>query len=204
MIKGLSGGEKKRTAVGVELVTCPDLLFLDEPTSGLDSYSATQCVDILRKVCKAGAVVICTIHQPSSKIFSMFQHCILMSDGRVLYQGNVDEMGSYFGSKGFPIPSNYNPADFVMDCVQTPDESGKQKEQLFMAAAFDTIEGIIEGRDNSAVASVTTSFFTQMKWLSWREGLALQRDVAGICLDSIFHIRCFVQDASVGIVYCIS
>jgi ABC-type multidrug transport system ATPase subunit len=86
LIKGISGGEKKRTSVGVELVTNPTLLFLDEPTSGLDSFSAHQCVDLLRKIGQAGCTVMCVIHQPSSEIFQMFDICMILKSGRLIFQ----------------------------------------------------------------------------------------------------------------------
>jgi ABC-type multidrug transport system ATPase subunit len=118
LIKGISGGERKRTSVGVELVTKPSMVFLDEPTSGLDSFSAVQCCEVLRKVAKAGASVLFTIHQPSSEIFESFDHLILMNKGRVMYQGSVKAIPSWFGARGHPIPRNYNPADWVIvSCV---------------------------------------------------------------------------------------
>ena len=77
LIKGVSGGERKRTSVGVELVVKPAICFLDEPTSGLDSYSALAVCQVLKKVAKAGASVLFTIHQPSSEIFNSFDHLFL-------------------------------------------------------------------------------------------------------------------------------
>jgi ABC-type multidrug transport system ATPase subunit len=63
LVKGISGGERKRTAVGVELVTDPALLFLDEPTTGLDSYIATQVMENLRDLAQIyGKTVVCTVH----------------------------------------------------------------------------------------------------------------------------------------------
>ena len=114
LIKGISGGERKRTSVGVELVTKPALVFLDEPTSGLDSFSAVQLCQVLKKVANAGASVLFTIHQPSSEIFASFDHLILMNKGRVMYQGSVRGVPRYFKERGHPNPPNYNPADWIM------------------------------------------------------------------------------------------
>lgn len=61
-IKTLSGGERKRTAIGVELITDPSLILLDEPTSGLDSFKAFQIVKLLKKLARRGKTVISTIH----------------------------------------------------------------------------------------------------------------------------------------------
>lgn len=117
LIKGISGGERKRTSVGVELVTKPALVFLDEPTSGLDSFSAVQLCQVLKKVANAGSSVLFTIHQPSSEIFNSFDHLILMNRGRVMYQGAVSLVPEYFAARGHPNPPNYNPADFIMQYV---------------------------------------------------------------------------------------
>jgi len=114
LLKGISGGERKRTSVGVELVTRPSCVFLDEPTSGLDSFSAVQLVKVLKKVANAGASVLFTIHQPSSEVFEMFDHFILMNKGRVMYQGPTSGVETYFADRGHPMPPRYNPADFVM------------------------------------------------------------------------------------------
>lgn len=119
LIKGISGGERKRTSVGVELVTMPSIVCLDEPTSGLDAFSALQCCKVLRKVANAGACVMFTIHQPSSEIFETFNHFILMNGGRVMYQGTVQEIPTFFRARGHPVPRNYNPADWcLVSCVQ--------------------------------------------------------------------------------------
>mmetsp|Transcript_14063 Transcript_14063/g.34045 ORF Transcript_14063/g.34045 Transcript_14063/m.34045 type:complete len:381 (+) Transcript_14063:625-1767(+) len=118
LLKGISGGERKRTSVGVELVTKPSMVFLDEPTSGLDSYSAVQLCNVLRKVAAAGASVLFTIHQPASEIFNAFDNIILMNKGRVMYQGSVPDVPDYFKERGHKIPKNYNPADWIMHVAQ--------------------------------------------------------------------------------------
>ncbi|CAN0450502.1 unnamed protein product, partial [Discosporangium mesarthrocarpum] len=61
--RGVSGGERKRVAIGVELITSPDILFLDEPTSGLDSSTALSIVTLLKRLAQKGMIVVCSIHQ---------------------------------------------------------------------------------------------------------------------------------------------
>ena len=119
LLKGISGGERKRTSVGVELVSRPTLVFLDEPTSGLDSFNAVQLCNLLGKVAHAGSSVLFTIHQPSSEIFNEFDRLILLNQGRVMYQGPVAEIPQYFSSRGYKCPTNYNPADYIMTVALT-------------------------------------------------------------------------------------
>lgn len=114
LVKGISGGQKKRTSVGVELVVKPSMVFLDEPTSGLDSFSAIQLVQVLKKVANAGASVLFTIHQPPSQVFNSFDHLILLNKGRVMYEGEVDDIPSFFASCNKPMPERFNPADWIL------------------------------------------------------------------------------------------
>jgi ABC-type multidrug transport system ATPase subunit len=70
LVKGVSGGERKRTSVGVELITDPSLIFLDEPTTGLDSFTATSVMEMLGDMARnENRTVISTIHQPNSDTF---------------------------------------------------------------------------------------------------------------------------------------
>ena len=71
LVKGVSGGERKRTSIGVELITDPSLIFLDEPTTGLDSFTATSVMETLRDLASSGRTIIQTIHQPNSDMFEM-------------------------------------------------------------------------------------------------------------------------------------
>mmetsp|Transcript_851 Transcript_851/g.898 ORF Transcript_851/g.898 Transcript_851/m.898 type:complete len:140 (+) Transcript_851:552-971(+) len=88
-MKGLSGGERKRTSIGYELITNPSLLLLDEPTSGLDSNTALQIVRLLKSEANRGMGVLATIHSPSSQIFEIFDRVILLSDGFTIFNGPV-------------------------------------------------------------------------------------------------------------------
>jgi ABC-type cobalamin/Fe3+-siderophores transport system ATPase subunit len=114
---GISGGEKKRTAVGVELITDPDLLFLDEPTSGLDSHTAFDLIKLLKTLASRCATLV-TIHQPSSQIFFSFDKIIYIKGGSILCQGTVPEVLSHFSAKGYAIPASFNPSDYIMDLME--------------------------------------------------------------------------------------
>jgi len=122
LIKGISGGEKKRVSIGVELITQPSILFLDEPTSGLDSYAAYSIINTLKDLARLGCTVISTIHQPSSEVFHLFDRVLLLTSGRLIFDGNVDGgagMSAYFHEAGYPVPPETNPADHAMFLMQT-------------------------------------------------------------------------------------
>jgi len=92
----LSGGERKKVALAVQLINDPPILFCDEITTGLDSYSAAHIVNTLRRVAHSGKIVICTIHQPASGLFDQFQEVILLTNGRLAYQGSVSLVNNFF------------------------------------------------------------------------------------------------------------
>ena len=83
--RGISGGERKRTSIGVELLTNPSLIFLDEPTTGLDSSTALNLMMLIKKLASEGRTIISTIHQPSSDIFNSFDKLILLVEGHSIY-----------------------------------------------------------------------------------------------------------------------
>ncbi|KAK9134012.1 hypothetical protein Scep_013540 [Stephania cephalantha] len=114
-VKGISGGERKRTSIGYEILIDPSLLLLDEPTSGLDSTSANRILRILQGIAEAGRTVITTIHQPSSRMFRMFDKLLLISEGCPVYYGKARESMDYFSSMRFIPQIPMNPAEFLLD-----------------------------------------------------------------------------------------
>ncbi|KAK9156376.1 hypothetical protein Sjap_003856 [Stephania japonica] len=114
-VKGISGGERKRTSIGYEILVDPSLLLLDEPTSGLDSTSANRILRILQGIATAGRTVITTIHQPSSRMFRMFDKLLLISEGCPVYYGKARESLDYFSSMRFIPQIPMNPAEFLLD-----------------------------------------------------------------------------------------
>ncbi|XP_056890780.1 broad substrate specificity ATP-binding cassette transporter ABCG2b isoform X1 [Takifugu flavidus] len=114
-LRGVSGGERKRCSIGMELITSPSLLFLDEPTTGLDSNTANCIIQLLHKLSRTGKTVIFSIHQPRYSIFRLFDHLTLMHKGEVVYAGAAAYTLDYFTNMGYQIESFDNPADFFMD-----------------------------------------------------------------------------------------
>eukprot|EP01061_Rhynchopus_euleeides_P009011 TRINITY_DN1815_c0_g1_i1.p1 TRINITY_DN1815_c0_g1~~TRINITY_DN1815_c0_g1_i1.p1 ORF type:complete len:640 (+),score=277.97 TRINITY_DN1815_c0_g1_i1:77-1921(+) len=123
MIPGLSGGEKKRAAVAAELISSPSLIFLDEPTSGLDSHSAFGLVLILKALAESGCTIVCTIHQPSSEVFALFEDVIFLRSGHILYNGPTKGVSRHFETSEIKCKRNTNPSDFAMQRLQTMDEA---------------------------------------------------------------------------------
>lgn len=118
LVKGISGGEKKRTSIGVELVTDPSVIMLDEPTSGLDSFAATQLIVLLNEIASAGNTVLFTIHQPSSDTFMSFDRVLLLNSGKLMYSGKTKHIAEDFCNLGFPIKELTNPAEWLIDVAQ--------------------------------------------------------------------------------------
>ncbi|KLO88268.1 ATP-binding cassette protein [Fusarium fujikuroi] len=116
--KGISGGQKRRVGVASQLITSPKLLFLDEPTSGLDSAASLEVVKYLRDVAKRNnLIVICSIHQPSTSTFNLFDKLLLLSGGKTHYFGPVNSVAAYYSEIGSPLPQYVNPAEHLLELV---------------------------------------------------------------------------------------
>ncbi|KAF5579059.1 ATP-binding protein cassette [Fusarium pseudocircinatum] len=116
--KGISGGQKRRVGVASQLITSPKLLFLDEPTSGLDSAASLEVVKYLRDVAKRNnLIVICSIHQPSTSTFNLFDKLLLLSGGKTHYFGPVNSVAAYYAEVGSPLRQYVNPAEHLLELV---------------------------------------------------------------------------------------
>lgn len=121
LARGISGGERKRTAVGIELITDPSLLFLDEPTTGLDSKSALDIAFMIKKLALNGRTVISTIHCPSAEILEQFDQVLCLCRGEIVFFGPPSQLNPYFANIGFPAPPLTNPADHLMAIIHEDD-----------------------------------------------------------------------------------
>ncbi|XVF04755.1 hypothetical protein REPUB_Repub05bG0112500 [Reevesia pubescens] len=129
-LRGISGGEKKRLSIALEILTMPKILFLDEPTTGLDSASAFFVVQALRNIARDGRTVVSSIHQPSSEVFALFDDLFLLSSGESVYFGEAKMAVEFFAEAGFPCPSRRNPSDHFLRCINSD---------------FDTVTATLKG-----------------------------------------------------------
>ncbi|KAL4457602.1 hypothetical protein ABPG75_012467 [Micractinium tetrahymenae] len=113
-IRGVSGGERRRVTIGMELVTDPSILVLDEPTSGLDSYTADNLMHSLKVVAGAGRVVVASLHQPSRDVFSSLDQVVLMGHGRMLYMAPPGDAEAWFERRGLPCPAGTAIAEHML------------------------------------------------------------------------------------------
>lgn len=156
----LSGGQKKRLSIALELLDNPPVMFLDEPTTGLDSLSSHQCIRLLHSLAAAGRTIICTIHQPSAAIYELCDEVYLLSEGRCMYQGATKNTVTYFGSVGLQCPKYHNPADYMIEVVNM--EYGNFNDQLIQLASskdkcwrLDSAE-ILKGKAENYMGEIKT------------------------------------------------
>ncbi|XP_049411400.1 ABC transporter G family member 1-like [Solanum stenotomum] len=114
--KGISGGEKRRLSVCMEILTRPKLLFLDEPTSGLDSAASYYVMSGISRQ-REGRTIIASIHQPSAEVFNLFHSLCLLSSGRTVYFGPASAAIEFFTRNGFPCPYLQNPSDHFLKTI---------------------------------------------------------------------------------------
>ncbi|XP_037663118.1 ATP-binding cassette sub-family G member 8 isoform X2 [Choloepus didactylus] len=140
-LRGVSGGERRRVSIGVQLLWNPGILILDEPTSGLDSFTAHNLVRTLSRLAKGNRLVLISLHQPRSDIFRLFDLVLLMTSGTTIYLGAAQHMVQYFTEIGHPSPRYSNPADFYVDLTSI-DRRSREREvatrekALALAALF--------------------------------------------------------------------
>jgi len=213
-IKGISGGEKKRLSFACEILTDPAILFCDEPTSGLDSYMAQSVTDMLHSLALQNKTVICTIHQPSSQVFSSFDRLLLLAEGRTAYLGDARSAKDFFSSCNFPCPEDFNPADHIVQVLAVvPGEEEESKRKIF--SICNQFEESSLGKENTNLVEeevaltkqespdlITSpykaSWFAQLKSLSLRNTLVALKDptVARMKIGQAFIIALIL-----GIIY---
>jgi ABC-type multidrug transport system ATPase subunit len=173
-IRGISGGQRKRVNIAIELITEPSLLFLDEPTSGLDAKSTLEVMGILRELASSGKTIIMTIHQPRIEAFELLDNLILMSaGGKLAYYGPANEAEKYTAEKSLRRPHDRgNPADFVIDALENPKISPNEWKDHYLQSEFH--KTYVKSRSSSQkpldhdIGFFMRPFISQFKNLFWR------------------------------------
>lgn len=152
---GISGGQAKRTNIGIALVTQPKIIFLDEPTSGLDSQTSLDVVAILRNLANEGVTIMSTIHSPTSEAFRLFDKVLLLVKGQTVYFGGLHgDQGapSYFAVHGRVHDPATNLADFLIQV--TGEQNGKKRNSLVDATeTSDFSEKWVSGKESKAASA---------------------------------------------------
>ncbi|XP_055598771.1 ATP-binding cassette sub-family G member 1-like [Uranotaenia lowii] len=182
LVKDISGGEQKRLSVAVELITNPAVMLLDEPTSGLDSVSSLQLVSHLKSLAMGGRTIVCSIHQPASNLFQLFDDVLLLVRGRCLYSGSVSGMVPTLESAGFVCPEYYNPADFAIEVMTSDAEEAKKtlidrtSEELRELFEGPTSSPTIGRSENVRTGRYQIPFWYQFMILLKRSAISTTRD----------------------------
>ncbi|KHN00138.1 ABC transporter G family member 18-like [Glycine soja] len=121
--RGVSGGERRRVSIGIDIIHKPSLLFLDEPTSGLDSTSAYSVVEKVKDIARGGSIVLMTIHQPSFRIQMLLDQITVLARGRLIYMGKADEVQAHMSRFGRPVPDGENSIEYLLDVISEYDQA---------------------------------------------------------------------------------
>ncbi|GJU11685.1 ABC transporter G family member 17-like protein [Tanacetum coccineum] len=130
--RGVSGGERRRVSIGVDIIHKPSLLFLDEPTSGLDSTSAFSVVEKVKDIARNGSIVLMTIHQPSFRIQMLLDRITVLARGRLIYLGSPNDLSAHLAGFERPVPENENNLEYLLDVIKEYDESTIGLDPLVM------------------------------------------------------------------------
>ncbi|XP_020528280.1 ABC transporter G family member 11, partial [Amborella trichopoda] len=153
-VKGLTGGQKRRVSVCIEILTRPSLLLLDEPTSGLDSAASYHIMTrIARLASHDGRTVVASIHQPGAEVFALFSTLCLLSTGKTMYFCPATAASEFFTLSGFPCPSLRNPSDHFLCTINSDfDKDIEQGPEAKAIKAYAAIDILVKSYKSSTMA----------------------------------------------------
>ncbi|CAH2074508.1 unnamed protein product, partial [Iphiclides podalirius] len=204
-LKGISGGEMKRLSFASEVLTDPPLMFCDEPTSGLDSFMAQNVIQVLNGLARKGKTVVCTIHQPSSELYAMFDKLLIMADGRVAFLGSPDQATEFFKELGAACPANYNPADHyiqllavrvgLQDCFRSRECLVSRAQDLRRLGGRAVVE---RGRVARAPLPLQGELVRAFRAVLWRSWLSVTKEPM---LIKVRFLQTVMVSILIGVIY---
>uniref|UniRef100_A0A674NRJ1 ATP-binding cassette, sub-family G (WHITE), member 2a n=1 Tax=Takifugu rubripes TaxID=31033 RepID=A0A674NRJ1_TAKRU len=173
LIRGISGGERKRTNIGMELIIDPSVLFLDEPTTGLDASTANSVLLLLKRMAKNGRTIILSIHQPRYSIYRLFDSLTLLVNGKQVYHGPAQRALAYFSDIGYTCETHNNPADFFLDIINgdmtavanSREGCDGKRCSSQQETQYSHKDSVLKRTAPSRTITYNTSFLTQFKWV---------------------------------------
>lgn len=196
LVGDLSGGERKRFQIAIELVGDPKILFLDEPTTNLDIVASTQCIKCLKDITKEGRTIIITIHQPSAIMLDLFDHIYALSDGCCVFQGSSKNLIRFLDELGLPCPITHNTTDFLMEIANNEygdhshlliekTENGKNMEY---SNKYQIINSTDIFKRTSDFKDYSVTYFRQVYCLTGRFYLTATRNKVLLYMRFFVHI----------------
>jgi len=201
MIRGVSGGQRRRVSIATEIINNPDLLLLDEPTSGLDSFTSAKIIRILKGLAhRDNKCIIATIHQPSTEVFQMFDHCIILADGNTICQGSPKQLIEDCQKIGYPCPGRINPADHILNLVSNPfiKQQKKEEPQQHVQKMKDTEEKSVEEiKEEEQKSQKDESLRNMMEFLKHEDKLSSE-ELLQMRYDRILDIKYLFDDLPIA------
>ncbi|KAM0823819.1 hypothetical protein ACQ4PT_070605 [Festuca glaucescens] len=201
--KGISGGQRKRVSICIELLASPSLIFLDEPTSGLDSAASYHVMSRIARIAqRGGTTVVAAVHQPSTEVFELFHGLCLLANGRAVYFGPASKATEFFDSNGFPCPMRRNPSDHFLRMINTDFEESEEGStvmphaakviQTLMASSssLSILRSEVEGAP--IIQQRQATFLTKSVTLTKRSTVNMYRDIGYYWLRFAINIGLFI------------
>ncbi|CAN6209890.1 unnamed protein product [Urochloa humidicola] len=203
--KGISGGQRRRVSICVELLASPALVFLDEPTGGLDSAASLHVMGRIASLAREERMtVVAAVHQPSSEVFRLFHGLCLLAYGKMVYFGPAADAIEFFDANGYPCPLRRNPSDHFLMMINKDFEELEEGTTLMLPRATEVIQTLVDsisqrssGMKNEAFAieegaplakKRQASFFTKCAVLTRRSCTNMHRDAGYYWLRFVIYI----------------
>ena len=206
LVRGISGGERKRTNVALSLLGNPSLLLLDEPTSGLDSKMSDSLMRDVKHITEQGCTVVATIHQPSEAVFMRFDKVLLLETGRVAYYGFISNLRASLNGLGFSCPAGVPLPELLLDILEPPGEAAQaaaHRDRLRKLKQFSHAESAMKGSSEPAIDSTKATdsranFCTQLVVLLRREMVNVKRNKA---LTVVRTVQTVASSLLIGLIF---